>query len=102
MTAHGFGQTATLYDAVSTLCAIFKDHPDLHAKSITIHENGSLDIAAVGTNGVLKEWVHAIPEHKLRQGLVPTGYGADEADVIEALGITVTVRRPLVGPGGVS
>jgi hypothetical protein len=99
---HGLGDTAQLYSAVGALCAIFKDNPGLHANSITIRENGHLDVAANGTNGVLMHWCRALPEHRMRQGLVPTGYGADEADVIEAAGITVTIRRPLIGPGGVA
>lgn len=100
MSPHGMGETAALYAAVGTLCALFKDHPGLHAKSILIHENGTVEVAVIGENGALKSWAHAIPEHRIGSGLVPTTYGADEADVIEADHIKVTVRRPLSNAGG--
>ena len=90
----------SLGDAVGTLCAIFKTNPDLHAKSIVIHENGSMEVAVLGANGALKSWAHAIPDHRTGTALVSTMYGADEADVIEAEHIKVTVRRPLTPLGG--
>ena len=98
MTAPGaLGETAGVYK----LCRLFTANPALHYRSITIHENGRIEIAAEGTHGVLMHWSRAIPEHAHTTALVPTQYGLDEADVIEAAGITVTIRRPLV-PGGAS
>lgn len=94
MSPHGLGETAALYAAVGSLCELFKDHPGLHAKSILIHESGAVEVAVVGANGELKSWARSLPEHRLTTGLVATAYGADEADVIEAGRIKVTVRRP--------
>lgn len=95
---HGLGETAGVYK----LCQLFKDNPALHYRSITIHETGAIQIACDGTTGTLMNWSRAIPQHAHRTALVPTQYGLDEADVIEAAGIVVTIRRPLVGPGGVT
>lgn len=95
---HGMGETGAVY----ALCQLFKANPSLCYRSIVIHENGRVDIAAEGTNGVLMNWSRALPSHVHHTALVPTQYGLDEADVIEAAGIVVIVRRPLVGPGGVS
>jgi len=91
------GNTALVYKAVGTLCGIFKDHPDLAAQSITISHNGSVEVSCMGTAGVLMRWSRAIPEHAHTTALVPTQYGLDEADVLEADHLRVTVRRPLLG-----
>ena len=99
MSTGELGGTALVYKAVGTLCGIFRDHPGLDAQTITVHHNGTVDVACMGTAGVLRDWSRAIPQHKHTTALVPTQYGLDEADVIEAAGITVTIRRPLV-PGG--
>jgi hypothetical protein len=53
-------------------------------------------------HGVLRDWSHAIPDHRTTTALVSTMYGADEADVLEADHIRVTVRRPLHATGGPS
>jgi hypothetical protein len=95
---HGLGDTATIY----RLCTLFKANPHLRYSTINIGESGRIDIAAEGTHGVLMGWSRAMPDHVHTTALVPTQYGLDEADVIEAAGIVVTVRRPLVGPGVVS
>lgn len=87
----GTGETATIYK----VCSLFKANPGLQYNTILIHPNGSVDIAAEGTHGVLMAWSRAIPEHHHTTALVPTQYGLDEADVLEGAGITVTVRRPL-------
>lgn len=99
MTApHGLGEVATIYK----LCQLFRANPALHYQTITISESGRVDIAAEGTNGVLKDWSRAMPLHVHTTALVPTQYGLDEADVIESAGIVVTIRRPLTGPGVVT
>jgi hypothetical protein len=95
---HGMGESAAVY----RLCSIFKANPQLCYRSIVIHESGRIDIAAEETHGVLMNWSRAMPNNTHTTALVPTQYGLDEADVIEAAGIVVTVRRPLVGPGGLS
>jgi len=92
--AYGLGE------AVGTLCAIFKTNPNLHAKSIVIHDNGSVEVAVAQESGALKSWAHALPVHHAGTALVSTMYGADEADVIEAEHIKVVVRRPLTPLGG--
>ena len=84
---------------VYKLCQLFTANPALHYRQITISESGAIQVAADGTHGVLMQWSRAIPEHAHTTALVPTQYGLDEADVIEAAGITVTIRRPLI-PGG--
>lgn len=94
---HGLGESAGVY----RLCELFKSNPSLHYRSITIHESGAIQIACDGTTGQLMNWSRAVPEHTHTTALVPTQYGLDEADVIEAAGITVTIRRPLI-PGGAS
>ncbi|MFI6681920.1 hypothetical protein [Kribbella sp. NPDC050470] len=105
----GRGETANVYYASHELfaerlaeaAALFIQFPKVQATSLEIR-NGRIEIQAEGVAGVLKSWAHAVPDHKLRESLVPTSYGADEADVIESDHIRVVVRRPLVGPGGVS
>lgn len=99
MTPQGLpGETAGVY----MLCALFKSHPELHYDKLTIEANGRIEVSATGERGVLMQWCRAVPAHTRRTALVPATWGASEADVIEAAGIVVTVRRPLVGPGGVS
>lgn len=95
---HGMGDTATIY----RLCTLFRGHPELAYEDISIRKSGRIEIHAEGTNGVLKSWSRALPSHVHTTALVPTQYGLDEADVIEEAGIVVTIRRPLVGPGGVA
>lgn len=95
---HGMTEDGAVY----ALCRLFKQNPGLHYHSIVIHDTGRIDIRAEGTHGVLMGWSRAMPNHVHHTALVPTQYGLDEADVIESAGIVVTVRRPLVGPGGVS
>jgi hypothetical protein len=92
------GETSGVY----MLCQLFKSHPELHYDRLTIEANGRVEVSATGERGVLMQWCRAVPEHHRRTALVPASWGASEADVIEAAGIVVTVRRPLVGPGGVS
>lgn len=94
----GPGETATIY----RLCQLFKTNPGLHYQTITIRQDGRVDIAAEGTHGVLMGWSRAVPEHLHTTALVPTHYGSAEADVIESDHLRITIRRPLVGPGGVS
>jgi hypothetical protein len=106
----GPGETAGVYaaahslfaDRLAEVAALFLTFPKVQATSIVITPQGRIEITAEGIHGVLRDWSHAVPEHKLRTALVATAYGADEADVIESEHIRVTVRRPLVGPGGVA
>ena len=106
----GPGETGNVYaaahqlfvDRLAEVAALFIQFPRVQATSIQIHPNGRVEITAEGIHGVLRDWVHAVPEHRLRTALVATQYGADEADVLETDHIRVTVRRPLVGPGGVA
>lgn len=95
---HGMGESASVY----MLYRLFSEHPELHFTKIVISSSGRIDIAAEETHGVLMGWSRALPQHVHATALVPTQYGATEADVIESQGIFVTIRRPMVGPGGVS
>jgi hypothetical protein len=107
---HGMGETATTYhlahqlfaDRLAEVAAIFIAYPRVQATSIQITPQGRIEITAEGVAGVLRDWAHAVPEHKMRTALVATAYGADEADVLETDHLKVVVRRPLVGPGGVA
>ena len=109
MSPHGPGETAAVYvaahqlfaDRLAEVAALFISFPRVQATSISITPNGRVEITAEGIAGVLRDWGRAIPEHKTSTALVSTTYGADEADVIEAAHIRVTVRRPLAKPGGV-
>lgn len=91
------GSTAGVY----MLCELFKSHPELNYDKLTIESNGRIEVAATGERGVLMNWCRSVPDHHRRTALVPATWGASEADVIEAAGIVVTIRRPLV-PGGAS
>ena len=110
MSPHGPGETAGTYAALHELFAnrlaevttLFLQFPKVQATSIVITPSGRIDITAEGIHGVLKDWAHALPEHTPRPGFVATHYGSTEADVLEQGHIRVTVKRPLVGPGGVS
>ena len=101
MTAPGGpGEVASLYRAVSLLYALLSEHPNLPGQTAMIHANGRIEISANGTHGVLHDWSHALPDHTPQPGLTTTFYGAAEADVLQSGTITVTIRHPLVGPGG--
>lgn len=103
----GRGETANTYaaahqlfaDRLAEVAALFIQYPLVQATSVEI-KNGRIEIVAEGVAGVLKQWAHAIPDHKTRTSLVATMYGADEADVLENDHIRVVVRRPMA-PGGV-
>lgn len=93
MTApHGLGETAGVYK----LCQLFKANPDLHYRSITIHENGRIEIAADATSGQVKSWARALPNHRETLGLAATAYGSTEAVVLTEDSIAVTIR-PVFG-----
>lgn len=102
MTAPGGVAAHDIFAArLSEVAALFIRFPRVQATSVEIH-NGRIEITADGVAGVLRDWAHAIPAHTMRSSLVPASYGCDEADVIEAEHIRITVRRPLIGPGGVA
>jgi len=109
-TPGGRGETANTYalahqlfaDRLAEVAALFLAYPKVQATSIVITPQGRIEITAEGMAGVLRDWSHAVPEHVTKTALVPTAYGADEADVIEADHLRVTVRRPLIGPGSVA
>ena len=90
---YGPGETAVIY----RLCQIFKTNPGLHYHSITIHENGRVEVAAVGEHGVLMQWARALPDHRRTAGLATTAYGSTEAVVLTDGPVTVTVRPPFGG-----
>lgn len=98
MNAAPHGDTATIY----RLCQLFRGHPELTYEDINIRRSGRIEIHAEGTNGVLMHWSRALPTHVHTTALVPTHYGSTEADLIEADGIFVTIRRPMHGPGAIS
>ena len=87
--------------ATHMLCALFNANPELNFEDIHIH-HGRVEVDVVGERGALKAWCRAVPQHSMRTALVTTFYGLAEADVLEQDGIVVTIRRPLVGPGGQS
>lgn len=88
----GLGETAGVYK----LCSLFHEHPDLHYRQIVIHESGRIEIAADATNGQVKSWARALPNHRETVGLAATAYGSTEAVVLTEELITVTVR-PVFG-----
>ena len=88
----GLGETVGVYK----LCQLFKSHPDLHYRSIVIHENGRIEIAADATNGQVKSWARALPNHRETVGLAATAYGSTEAVVLTEDLIAVTIR-PVFG-----
>lgn len=89
----GMGQTATIY----RLCSLFREHPGLHYQSITIRESGRVEIAVDGSNGVVRDWARALPNHAETVGLAPTAYGSTESVVLTEDIVTVTVRPPFTG-----
>lgn len=89
----GLGESAVVYK----LCALFKTNPSLHYHSITIQENGHIEIAVDGSNGVVRDWARALPNHRETAGLARTAYGSTEAVVLTEECITVTVRPPFTG-----
>ena len=94
MTAPGaLGETAGVYK----LCRLFTDNPALHYRSITIHENGRIEIACDGGTGVVHDWARALPNRRETVGLAATAYGSTEAVVLTEDMLTVTVRPPFTG-----
>ena len=89
---HGLGETATMYK----LCHLFREHPELHYRTITIQANGHIEIAADATNGQVRDWARALPNHRETVGLAATAYGSTEAVVLTEDLIAVTIR-PVFG-----
>lgn len=81
---------------VDRLCSLFHNHPELHYRSITIHDNGRIEIAADATSGQVRDWARALPNHRETVGLAPTNYGSTEAVVLTEDHVVVTIR-PLFG-----
>ena len=90
---HGLGESAAVYK----LCTLFKANPSLHYRTITIRENGHIDIACDGGTGVVHDWARALPNRRESVGLAATAYGSTEAVVLTEELITVTVRPPFTG-----
>jgi hypothetical protein len=90
---HGMGESAVVYK----LCRLFNANPNLHYHSINISESGRIEIAVDGTNGVVRDWARALPNHHETAGLARTAYGSTEAVVLTEDAITVTVRPPFTG-----
>ncbi len=90
---HGLGESAVIYK----LCALFKANPALHYRTITIRENGHIDIACDGGTGVVHDWARAMPNRRETVGLATTAYGSTEAVVLTEDMVTVTVRPPFTG-----
>lgn len=86
------GESAGVY----MLCTLFREHPELHYRSIVIHENGKIEIAADATSGQVRNWARALPNHRETVGLAPTAYGSTEAVVLTEDSIAVTIR-PMFG-----
>ena len=89
----GLGETAGVYK----LCQLFTANPALHYRSITIHENGRIEIACDGGTGVVHDWARALPNRRETVGLATTAYGSTEAVVLTEDMLTVTVRPPFTG-----
>ena len=99
----GRGETAGTYHAHSVMqghfalmAELFRDHPKLVATSVCIKGN-HVEILADGSAGVVKEWAHALPDHREIPGWAPTSYGGTEAVVLEQDSIQVTIRPPVGG-----
>lgn len=105
MTPQGVGETGAVYiamhqlfaDRLAEVAGLFMKYPKVQATSIAITPQGRIEITAEGVHDVLRDWSHAVPDHKTSTALVSTAYGADEADVLTADHIRVVVRRPLAG-----
>ena len=89
----GLGETATIYK----LCTLFRENPQLHYHSITIHETGRIEVAVDGGTGVVHDWARALPNRRETVGLATTAYGSTEAVVLTEDALTVTVRPPFTG-----
>lgn len=87
----------TAQAGMTKLCQLFKSNPALHYRSITIHENGRVEIAVDGASGVTRDWARALPAHRETAGLAKTAYGSTQAVVLTEEPITVTIRPPFGG-----
>lgn len=108
MSPYGQGETAKTYAAAADLFAqrmiwlgdLFTKHPYLRASEATIRPTG-IDVVAVGFNGILRDWDHALPPVVLREtGFFPLQSGLGVEDVLRTGVCAVHVRR-LDSMGGV-
>jgi hypothetical protein len=90
---HGMGESAVMY----RLCALFRENPNLHFHSITVHETGRIEISVDGGTGIVHDWARALPERHETTGLAKTAYGSTEAVVLTQDTLTVTIKPPFTG-----
>lgn len=100
-TPNGMGETARTYAAAADLFAqrmiwlgeLFKSHPHLRAAEAIIRPT-SVDIVAIGYNGVEHDWVHALPPlERVGLGYYPIQSGLGEEDVLRTGAYTLHVRK---------
>lgn len=90
---HGMGESAVMY----RLCTLFRENPNLHFHSITVHETGRIEISCDGGHGVVRDWARALPQHRETAGLAKTAYGSTEAVVLTQDTLTVTIKPAFTG-----
>lgn len=100
-TPSGMGETARTYAAAADLFAqrmiwlgdLFSHHPHLRAAEAIVRPT-SIDLIAIGYNGVEHDWVHALPPlERVGLGYYPTHSGLGEEDVLRVGVCTLHVRK---------
>lgn len=101
----GIGETAGSYAAVakvdsfsqgmSQLAELFQHHPELRWVQASTDPTGHVDIIVLAGTGILRDWVHALPNARRKQDLFSVHSGAAFEDLLIDGPLTVHVR-----PGG--
>lgn len=96
----GMGEVAGAYsvhsfaEGMARLTALFSSHPELKGLAATVDSVGHVDIIAVAENGVLRDWIRALPTAEHRRDLYSVHYGHEWEEVLVEGPLTVHVRRP--------
>lgn len=81
-------------EGMARLTALFASHPELKGLAATVDSGGHVDIIAVADNGVLRDWIRALPGARHHKDLYSVHYGHEWEEVLSEGPLTVHVRRP--------
>jgi hypothetical protein len=94
----GMGDTAGVYavhsfsEGMARLATLFQSHPELKGLQATVDQMGHVDIIAYAEHGVLRDWIHALPEAKRSKGLFTLQSGLAYEEVLTEGPLTIHVR----------
>lgn len=87
--AHAVSQ---FHAGMTRLAWLFSQHPELKGLQATVDQRGHVDIIAYADHGVLRDWIHALPEAKRTKGLFTLQSGPAFEELLTADHLTIHVR----------